>query len=111
MNKKNNKFHGKELVMSKSSELIAFIDDWYGGLEQYEQIKKRVIRGGKVQVKLQCKPGYKAVGNKCVKISAQELRARKMGARKAKIKKKGKSKAAQLRARAISMKRRKGMGL
>lgn len=95
--------------MSKLKELIKVIEDWYS--ETDEQLRKRVIRKGKAVIKLQCRDGYKAVGNKCVKISAQELRARKIGARKAKIKKKGKSKTAQLRARAISLKRRKAMGL
>lgn len=86
-------------------EIEDSLDDYLGvESEVYEQTKKTVVRGGKKVRKLICKAGYKASGNKCVKMSAKELmtrgKAAKKGARKAKSKK------AQ-----ASMKRKKSMKL
>jgi hypothetical protein len=58
--------------------------------ELNERKLKKVVRGGKIIKKIQCKDGYKAVGNKCVKQSASEKRLRKKAARKAAKKRKGK---------------------
>lgn len=70
--------------------------------------KKIVIRAGKKVRKVICKPGYKAKGNKCVKMKAAErLRKRKAAIKSAR---KRKAKGAQIaRKRAKSMKKRKAL--
>lgn len=79
-------------------------------LQQLERRIERVVRGGKVKRKLKCKPGYKAQGGKCVRMSPQEQRKRKrsskVGARKRKA-----TKSQSTRKRALSMRKRKGSGL
>ena len=53
--------------------------------------KERVVRGGKRKRKLKCPEGKKAVGGRCVRMSASERRVRskaaKRGARKRRSKK------------------------
>ena len=70
------------------------------------------IRAGKVQrrKKFSSVPGYTIRGGKLVRMSAQERRHRKMGARRAKIKIRSK-KNQILRKRKISLRKRKAMGV
>lgn len=70
------------------------------------------IRKGKVQrrKKLSAVPGYTIRGGKMVRMTYQERRRRKMGARRAKIKRKGKL-SQILRKRKMSLRKRKAMGL
>ena len=67
--------------------------------------RKRVVRGGKKQRKLQCPKGYKAQGGRCVRQTAKEKRTRqkaqKKGARKRRTKQ-----AQATRKRQRSMRRR-----
>jgi len=77
-----------------------------------EAAPHKVVRviGGKKVVKKVCPPGYKFNGTTCVRMSPQELRARRLAARRAWRKKRGKM-SQILRKRALSLKRRKAMGL
>jgi hypothetical protein len=70
------------------------------------------IRAGKIQrrKKFSSVPGYTIRGGKVVRMSAQERRHRKMGARRAKIKLRSK-KNQILRKRKISLRKRKAMGI
>jgi hypothetical protein len=70
------------------------------------------IRAGKVQrrKKFSSVPGYTIRGGKLVRMSAQERRHRKMGARRAKIKIRSK-KNQILRKRTMSLRKRKAMGV
>jgi hypothetical protein len=74
-------------------------------------IKVRV-RGGKVQrrKKFSTVPGYTIRGGRLVRMSSQEIRKRKLGARRAKVKRKGKLHAI-LRKRRISLRRRASLGV
>jgi hypothetical protein len=70
------------------------------------------IRAGKVQRrrKISSIPGYTFRGGKMVRMSASERRKRKLGARKAKFKRR--SKMSQiLRKRKMSLRKRKAMGV
>jgi len=83
-------------------------------LEEGPRIKiiKARIRGGKVQRRVR-KSGVKGMvlrGNKLVRMSPSEKRARKMGARKAKIKRRAKL-ARALQKRKRSMMKRKALGI
>ena len=70
------------------------------------------IRAGKIQrrKKFSSVPGYTIRGGKVVRMSSQERRHRKMGARRAKIKLRSK-KNIILRKRKISLRKRKAMGV
>ena len=70
------------------------------------------VRKGKVQrrTKLSAVPGYTIRGGRLVRMSTQERRKRKLGARKAKIKRRGKL-SQILRKRRMSLRKRKAMGL
>jgi hypothetical protein len=70
------------------------------------------IRGGKVQrrKKLSAVKGYTIRGGKLTRMSSQERRHRKMAARRAKVKRRGKLRQA-LRKRKMSLRRRKAMGV
>jgi len=70
------------------------------------------IRAGKIQrrKKFSSVPGYTIRGGKVVRMSSQERRHRKMGARRAKIKLRSK-KNQILRKRKISLRKRKAMGV
>ena len=67
-----------------------------------EAVRKRVVRKGKIVRKLMCKPGYKGMGNRCVKMSASERRVRRKVAKKSARLRKSKSASIQ-RHRARSM--------
>ena len=73
--------------------------------ELSEKAKERVVRGGKRVKKLKCKEGYKAVGNRCVKMSSSEKRTRSKAAKKGSRKAKSKRVSTQ-RKRAKSMRKR-----
>lgn len=70
------------------------------------------IRGGKVQrrKKLSAVPGYTYRNGRLVRMSTMERRRRKLGARKAKLKRRGKM-AQILRKRRISLRKRKALGV
>ena len=70
------------------------------------------IRAGKIQrrKKFSSVPGYTIRGGKVLRMSSQERRHRKMGARRAKIKLRSK-KNQILRKRKISLRKRKAMGV
>jgi len=91
-----------------------FVDMKEETLEEGPRIKiiKARIRGGKVQRRVR-KSGVKGMtlrGNKLVRMSPSEKRARKMGARKARIKRRAKL-ARALQKRKRSMMKRKASGL
>lgn len=69
------------------------------------------IRGGKVQrrKKVSAVKGYTMRGGKLTRMSAQERRKRKMGARKAKFKRRSKMRQSLMK-RQRSLRRRKAMG-
>lgn len=102
----------KKIVAAKHeiAELAEAIED----LAEAPRIKliKARIRGGKVQRRVR-KSGVKGMslrGGKLVRITPAEKRARKMGARRAKIKRRAKL-ARALMKRKRSMMKRKAMGL
>jgi hypothetical protein len=70
------------------------------------------IRKGKVQrrIKKSAIPGYTIRGGKLIRMMPQERRNRKMAARRAKLKRRGKI-SQSLRKRKISLRKRTGMGL
>lgn len=70
------------------------------------------VRGGKVQAKkkFSAVPGYTIRGGKIVRMSSQEQQKRKLGARKAKFKRRAKLQQS-LRKRQRSISKRKAMGL
>lgn len=70
------------------------------------------VRAGKVQrrKKFSSVPGYTIRGGRVVRMSATERRRRKMGARRAKIKRKGKLNTI-LRKRRMSLRRRATLGV
>ena len=73
--------------------------------------RKKVVRGGKVvKKKVTDKAGYKIKDNKEVKMSAKEKLARKKGAKRAVIKRRGKG-ASIARSKKKSLKKRKSTGL
>ena len=90
-----------------NEEQIHYLDVLLDHADEYElnEKTKRVVRGGKKIRKKVCKPGYKAVDGKCVKMGSQEKKARSKGSKKAAKKKKG-QKAAIARKRSKSMKKR-----
>jgi len=70
--------------------------------------KKTVIRNGKRVKKLQCKHGFKALDNKCVKMSSAERMTRAKAQKKASRKRKPTNKKANAK-RMKSMKKRKNI--
>lgn len=70
------------------------------------------VRGGKVQrrKKLSAVKGYTIRGGRMVRMSSRELRNRRMGARRAKIKRRGKMNQI-LRKRRISLRKRRALGV
>ena len=96
----------------KLDDLLEFITDmeieYEDGEESEEEeeleeaVKKRVVRKGKIVRKLICKKGFKAMGNKCVRMAASERRIRKKMAKRSAKKRRAK-KSSMLRHRAKSM--------
>ena len=65
-------------------------DDWNDDVDEAVK-RKRVVRGGKVQLKKKTdKPGYKVKGGKEVRMTPQEIMRRKRAAKKASLKRKSK---------------------
>ena len=95
------------------------MENWYDDIfniiqecDEYieEAYKKKVIRKGKLVRKTFCKPGQKAKGGRCVAMKSAERSRRRMKARKAAMKRKGKM--ARIRKkRAKAMKKRRTYGL
>jgi len=93
-------------LSEEQDELLEEILEMYEEEDQLsEKTKERVVRGGKKTRKLKCKSGYKAVGNKCVKMSSSEKHTRSKAAKKGARKSKSK-KASTQRKRAKSMRKR-----
>lgn len=85
-----------------------------GNIQKFGRTKlvKVRVRGGKVQrrKKFSTVPDYTIRGGRVVRMSALERRRRKLGARRAKIKRKGKL-SAILRKRKMSLRRRASLGV
>jgi len=117
-----------EILKNKLSEAKKIVAAKYGVAELAEALEsideanvtkmgrlkmiKARIRGGKVQrrVKKSAVPGLTLRGGKLVRMSPSEKRARKMGARRGKIKRRAKLARALMKRRRSLMKR-KAMGL
>jgi len=117
-----------EILKDKLSETKKIVAAKYGVAELAEALEsideanvtkmgrlkmiKARIRGGKVQrrVKKSAVPGLTLRGGKLVRMSPSEKRARKMGARRGKIKRRAKLARALMKRRRSLMKR-KAMGL
>jgi len=107
----------KKMVAAKYgvAELVEELENIDEGnvtkMGRMKMIKAR-IRGGKVQrrVRRSAVPGMTLRGGKLVRMSPTERRARKMGARKGKIKRRAKL-ARALMKRKRSLAKRKAMGL
>ena len=117
-----------EILKDKLIEMKKMVAAKYGVAELVEELEnidegnvtkmgrmkmiKARIRGGKVQrrVRRSAVPGMTLRGGKLVRMSPTERRARKMGARKGKIKRRAKL-ARALMKRKRSLAKRKAMGL
>jgi hypothetical protein len=101
----------KQRIVSEESEKLGLSEANVQKMGRTKLIRVR-IRGGKVQrrTKLSTVPGYTIRGGRLVRMSSQERRLRKMGARRAKIKMRSK-KSQILRKRKISLRKRKAMGV
>ena len=101
----------KQRIVSEESEKLGLTEANVQKMGRTKLIRVR-IRGGKVQrrTKLSTVPGYTIRGGRLVRMSSQERRLRKMGARRAKIKMRSK-KSQILRKRKISLRKRKAMGV
>ncbi len=101
----------KERIVKEESEKLGLTEANIQKMGRTKLIRIRV-RGGKVQrrKKFSSVPGYTIRGGRLVRMSAQERRHRKMGARRAKIKLRSK-KNQILRKRKISLRKRKAMGV
>jgi len=101
----------KERIVAEESEKLGLTEANVQKMGRTKLVRIR-IRAGKVQrrKKFSTVPGYTIRGGKVVRMSSQERRHRKMGARKAKIKLRSK-KNQILRKRKISLRKRKAMGV
>jgi hypothetical protein len=101
----------KQRIVSEESEKLGLTEANVQKMGRTKLIRVR-IRGGKVQrrKKFSTVPGYTIRGGKLIRMSSQERRLRKMGARRAKIKMRSK-KSQILRKRKISLRKRKAMGV
>ena len=101
----------KEQIVKEESEKLKLSEANVQKLGRTKIVRVR-IRAGKVQrrKKFSTVPGYTIRGGKLVRMSAQERRHRKMGARRAKIKIRSK-KNQILRKRTMSLRKRKAMGV
>ena len=84
------------------------LPDIYGEIE--DGVRKKVVRKGKIQKKLFCKPGQKAKGNKCVTMKSTEKNKRKLKAKKGAVKRKRKASRMKKKMKK-SMKKRKAFGI
>jgi hypothetical protein len=101
----------KQRIVKEESEKLKLSEANIQKLGRTKIVRVR-IRAGKVQrrKKFSTVPGYTIRGGKLVRMSAQERRHRKMGARRAKIKIRSK-KNQILRKRNMSLRKRKAMGV
>jgi hypothetical protein len=101
----------KERIVAEESEKLGLTEANVQKMGRTKLVRIR-IRAGKVQrrKKFSSVPGYTIRGGKVVRMSSQERRHRKMGARRAKIKLRSK-KNQILRKRKISLRKRKAMGV
>lgn len=101
----------KQRIVEEESEKLGLTEANIQKMGRTKLVRIR-IRAGKVQrrKKFSSVPGYTIRGGKLVRMSAQERRHRKMGARRAKIKIRSK-KNQILRKRKISLRKRKAMGV
>ena len=101
----------KERVVKEESEKLGLKEANVQRMGRTKLVRIR-IRAGKVQrrKKFSSVPGYTIRAGKLVRMSAQERRHRKMGARRAKIKIRSK-KNQILRKRTMSLRKRKAMGV
>lgn len=101
----------RQRIVSEESEKLGLTEANVQKMGRTKLIRVRV-RGGKVQrrTRLSTVPGYTIRGGKLIRMSSQERRLRKMGARRAKIKMKSK-RSQILRKRKISLRKRKAMGV
>jgi hypothetical protein len=101
----------KERIVKEESEKLGLTEANVQKMGRTKLVRIR-IRAGKVQrrKKFSTVPGYTIRGGKLVRMSSQERRHRKMGARKAKVKLRSK-KNQILRKRKISLRKRKAMGV
>lgn len=84
-------------ITEEQQDMLEEILEMYDSDEDDEEVseqrarKEKVVRGGKRKRKLKCPAGKKAVGGRCVRMSAAEKRTRskaaKRGARKRRSKK------------------------
>jgi hypothetical protein len=101
----------KQRIVVEESEKLGLTEANVQKMGRTKLVRIR-IRAGKVQrrKKFSSVPGYTIRGGKVVRMSSQERRHRKMGARRAKIKLRSK-KNQILRKRKISLRKRKAMGI
>lgn len=101
----------KERIVKEESEKLGLTEANIQKMGRTKLVRIR-IRAGKVQrrKKFSTVPGYTIRGGKLVRMSSQERRHRKMGARRAKVKLRSKRNQI-LRKRKISLRKRKAMGV
>ena len=101
----------KERMVAEESEKLGLTEANVQKMGRMKLVRIR-IRAGKVQrrKKFSTVPGYTIRGGKLVRMSSQERRHRKMGARRAKVKLRSKRNQI-LRKRKISLRKRKAMGV
>jgi hypothetical protein len=101
----------KNRIVAEESEKLGLTEANIQKMGRTKLVRVR-IRAGKVQrrKKFSNVPGYTIRGGRVVRMSSQERRHRKMGARRAKIKLRSK-KNQILRKRKISLRKRKAMGI
>jgi hypothetical protein len=101
----------KNRIVAEESEKLGLTEANIQKMGRTKIVRVR-IRAGKIQrrKKISSVPGYTIRGGRLVRMSAQERRHRKMGARRAKIKIRSK-KNQILRKRKISLRKRKALGV
>ena len=101
----------KQRIVKEESEKLGLTEANIQKMGRTKLVRIRV-RAGKVQrrKKFSTVPGYTIRGGKLVRMSSQERRHRKMGARRAKVKLRSKRNQI-LRKRKISLRKRKAMGV
>jgi len=101
----------KQRIVEEESEKLGLTEANIQKMGRTKLVRIR-IRAGKIQrrKKFSSVPGYTIRGGKLIRMSSQERRHRKMGARRAKIKLRSK-KNQILRKRKISLRKRKAMGV
>lgn len=101
----------KQRIVEEESEKLGLTEANIQKMGRTKLVRIR-IRAGKIQrrKKFSSVPGYTIRGGKLIRMSAQERRHRKMGARRAKIKIRSKRNQI-LRKRKISLRKRKAMGV